>query len=294
MAFVLAPLLLDALPAPVCDSATCREGLRTNVELHAGVASAPFYSVRERRAEGRGGALVFGGSWQWRSGFGVGLSVPLVFVRLSEPATADRNEPAWGNPLFLAERRVLFTRDPAAGDRVEGWFRLGVGAPLADMGPPRTLSKNRALAVADALRGFEDGELFTPGVVPFTATAGLAVDDAPFRGETSVKLTPMVRIDDAYLPEAFRHSFAFSAIAKAGGSLWPVPELGIGAVAFLVIDAAPPVDFLGAHTLQFVLSPNASYKLGAHVSLDTGFVIPIGGALGGNTLAFDVRAAVTW
>jgi hypothetical protein len=264
------------------------------MELTAGVAETPFFNGADARAQGRGGALVFGGSWHWKNGFGVGLSVPVVAIRLREPAGADRDEPSWGNPLFWAERRMLFTFAPDTNDRVEGWLRLGIGAPLADMGPPETLSKNRALAVADALTGFEYRELFVPGVLPFTTTAGVAIAHATVRGETSIKLTPLVRVDDAYLAEPFRRSFAVSLVAKAGGSFWPFPALGIGAVAFLVIDAAPPADSPNGRTLQFVVSPELEYRLGKHVNLETNFVIPVGGALGGNTLAFGLRAAVRW
>src|SRR5580765_1110523 len=142
--------VLLAFPTRALASDTPHE-FEANADLHVGVATTLLYTApfdaESPRAEGSGGALVFGGTWRSKQGFSVGLGVPLVLIRLTEPAGGDRDEPAWGNPFFSFETRMPFERS------VEGFFRLGIGAPLADHGPPGTLSKSRALAVADAIRG---------------------------------------------------------------------------------------------------------------------------------------------
>src|SRR5882672_1404602 len=182
---MLSFLLALALALPRRASAEPAGGFETNAELRVGSATAPFFTEEFPEAKGRGGALLFGGSWHADDGVGICLMVPLFFVRLTEPDGRYTDEPAWGNPLFS----------------VDGVLRLGVGAPLADYGPPPSLSKSRALAIADAISGWQDRELFAPGVLPFTVTTGVEVEHGVFRGEGSVKLAPMVRINDADLPE---------------------------------------------------------------------------------------------
>src|SRR5260221_9523940 len=125
---------------------------------------------------------------------------------------------------------------------IDVWVRNGVGAPLADTGPRSKLTKNRAIVVADALDGFRDSELFTPGVVPFALASGVALDGGTFGVEGNLKLVPMVRIDDAFLPRSARRDAALVAVASAGGSVWPFPELGFGTLASLSVDAAPPAE----------------------------------------------------
>jgi hypothetical protein len=262
-----------------------------NADLHLGVATTPFYTAEYPRAEGRGGALVFGGAWHAQGGFSVGLGVPLVFVRLTEPGAEYRDEPAWGNPFFSAEWRMPFERRPAGS--VEGFLRLGIGAPLADYGPPGTLSKSRALAVADGLRGWQERELFAAGFLPFAVTAGASFESGIFRGEGSMKFAPLVRINDADLPDGTPRPFAFSMLAAASGIVSPVPEIGIGARASLLIDAVPQAGPVGAN-LQFVMTPLASFRVGSHFTLGTEFVIPVGGPLGGNAVGFGIHAAVVW
>jgi hypothetical protein len=278
------------------EAAGTSNGFEANADLHAGVATTPLYTApfdtaEPPRAEGRGGVLVFGGSWRAKQGFSVGLGVPVVLVRLTEPAGSYRDEPAWGNPFFSVEARMPFERKP--GGSAEGFFRFGIGAPLADYGPPATLSKSRALAVADAIRGWQNHELFAAGVLPFTAATGVSLERGVFRGEGSVRFTPMVRINDADLPEGTARPFAFSALAAASGTVWPVPELGVGALASLVIDAVPLVGTSNG-TLQFVMTPLASFRAGSHVTLGTEFIIPIAGPLGGNAIGFGFHAAVSW
>ena len=281
-------LLAFSTRALAADSA---HEFEANLALQLGVATTPFYTAEYPRAEGRGGALVFGGAWHAAHGISVGLGVPLVLVRLTEPAGVDRYEPAWGNPFFSVEGKLPFERRPEGS--VEGVLRLGIGAPLADYGPPGTLSKSRALAVADGIRGWQDRELFAAGVLPFTVTAGVLLEHGIFRGVGSIKFAPMVRINDADLPEGTPRPFAFSMLAAASGTVWPVPELGVGARASLLIDAVPQAG-TADEALQFVMTPLASFRLGSHVQLGAEFVIPIAGPLGGNAVGFGARAAIAW
>jgi hypothetical protein len=288
------PFLLLSLALVLSSRASAEpvKGFEANAEVRMGAATAPFFTDDFPEAKGRGGALLFGGSWHAKNRIGFGLMVPLVLVRLDEPDRLYTDEPAWGNPLFSVEGRLLLAREPHA--RVDGVLRLGVGAPLADHGPPPSLSKSRALAIADALGGWQDRELFAPGMLPFTVTTGVELEEGLFRGEGSVKLAPMVRINDADLPEGTPRDFAFYALAKLGGSIWVFPELGIGAFASLGIDAASQVRTPSSETLQFVVAPSMSFRIGSHVRLETEFVIPVAGALGGSTYGLGLHAGVGW
>ena len=262
-----------------------------DVEALAGAATAPFVTPELPDAKGRGMVVVFGGFYRANSGLCAGLYVPATVTRLREPSGTFTDEPSWGNPMFWGERRFALSRDPLR--RLDGWVRIGVGAPLADMGPRNSLTKNRALAVADALDGFRDREFFTPGVVPFALASGVVLDAGTFGVEGSVKLVPMVRIDDAFLPAAVRKDAALVAVANAGGSFWPFPELGFGALATLSVDAAPAAHSPRESEPQLVLSPAVLARAG-RTRLGTELVVPVAGALGGTTIALGFRAALEW
>jgi hypothetical protein len=265
--------------------------LEVDVQGLAGAATAPFFTSALPEAKGGGMVLVFGGFYRAQSGLGAGLYVPATVTRLREPSGADTDEPSWGNPMFWGERRFALSRDPLR--RLDGWVRIGVGAPLADMGPRGSLTKNRALAVADALDGFRDREFFTPGVVPFALASGVVLDTGTVDVEGSVKLVPMVRIDDAFLPAPARKDAALVAVANTGGSVWPFPELGFGARASLSVDAAPAAHSARESELQLVLAPTVLARAG-HTRLETELVVPVAGALGGKTIALGFRAAFEW
>jgi hypothetical protein len=268
------------------------EGLETNADLRLGVARAPFFTEDYPQAKGRGGVLSFGGSWHIKSRIGVGLMVPLGLVRITEPDGRYTDEPAWGNPMVSAEGWLSLARGPRV--RVDGMLRLGVGAPLADFGPPSTLSKSRALAIADAIDGWQNREMFAPGLLPFTVTTAVTFEKGVFRGEGGVKLAPMVRIDDADLPAGTARPFAFTGLVTARGAVWPFPTFGFGALAALSFEAVPQATTTHGQPLQFVLGPLMAFRAGSKVKLGTEFLVPLGGALGGSTYGLGFDAAVDW
>ncbi len=70
-------------------------------------------------------------------------------ARVEQPAGAQVDEAAWGNPELYGEHQRIF----GAPDRLHlrSAARLGLGLLLAEHGPASSLMENRALAIADAL-----------------------------------------------------------------------------------------------------------------------------------------------
>lgn len=261
-------------------------------ELYMGVATAPFYSKSLPEAGGHALTVVAGGSWRVTRDFGVGVSVPVVATTVRQPAGAHVEEAAWGNPMLWAEGHVaLWDRGSL---RSSGRWRAGVGAPLAESGSRAMLSENRALAIADALRGWRDRELYAPGVVPAAVTAGVELEGPRFRAEATLKLVSLMRISDAGLASDDPRPFGLSSVFGLGGTALVTRAFGVGTRVYMVADPIPQAESPRARTLQWVLAPLLSFRVGPHVALDTELVAPIGGALGGDTFALGFHAKVAW
>jgi hypothetical protein len=71
-------------------------------------------------------------------------------------------------------------------------------------------------------------------------------------------------------------------------------SLAFGALASLLIDAVPQASVPRGQTLQFVVAPLMSFRVGQGVRLGTEFLVPVGGSLGGNTYGFGFDATVEW
>ena len=261
--------------------------LTTGVDVIGGVATAPFYSDNLPEATGHGAVFVARGSWHASNDFGFGVAVPAVSINVRQPAGSYVNEAALGNPLLWAERRWKF-------EPFEGWLRFGVGVPLAEFGPDRLLYENRALAIADAIGGWHDRELFAAGLVPAPLTLGGALDHGMLEIDAVLKLVPMLRIHDASLESDKAHAFAFFALAGMRAMVRPLGWFGAGVHAHLAIDAAPQASSPRERTLQPVLRPELEFRVGEHFELRADVAIPIAGALGGESVGVGIHASVIW
>lgn len=255
----------------------------------AGTSTGPYVTAAFPETTAYGAALALSGRFAWNRRLSLSFRIPLVLARLEQPAGAFYAEAAWGNPELSFAVGVLQCAS-------RGWTLgltsgLALGAPLAEHDSAQLAG--RALAFADALEGFGEPELFTPGVLPLTPAGHLSLSSRRWRFVASLKLPLLMRVSDASLPASTAtHALAFVPVAELGARLqlrrWfavaAAPRLTVRAVS-AVDDHAPPLQLLAAGQVELRLNEATSAVAAVQA--------PLAGALGGSTLAggLTLRAA---
>ena len=258
---------------------------------HLAVASAPF-DVRSL-SEARGQALSFvTDAWyELRGETWMGLRLPLVAGSVRQPAGSYLDEAAWGNPeLRFARRFSLLGRSDAVLELTLGG---GVGIPLAEHDP--SLMPNRALAIANAGEGFAEPELFTPGELPLTPFARLDYASRGFRALALLKIPALFRVSDADLPanQSEPHAFALSSVLSLEASYNFTRRLGLALASQLAVEVLPASEHVrSVPALQLMLRASPYFEVGERATVLIDVQAPVGGALGGDTFAVGLRAAL--
>lgn len=294
----------DAGPAPAAEPEPAlpigsQDSLgRAGLALHQriGEAIAPFHATAFPQASSRDGQAatsVFTGYFQPAADLWIGVRVPIAAVAVEQPAGAHIDEAAWGNPELYGEHRSLRWSD--ARLRLFSAARVSVGLPLAEHGPAGSLMQSRALAVADALQGWADQELFTPGVFPLAASGRLDLALSRWVFSAGAKLPLFIRVSDADLPEeSTTNAVGFAPLVEARASVWPWRSVGLSLGGHAVFNALPvtepPPGADSPGVVQLVVEPRLLFAIRSHFLLTVDAVIPAGGALGGNTAAFGMHA----
>jgi hypothetical protein len=213
----------------------------------------------------------------------------LVLTGLQQPAGAFYAEAAWANPELSGAFELM--RREQDGWTLDLTTSLALGVPIAEHDNAQLAG--RALAFADALEGFGEPELFTPGVLPFSPAGHLLLASKRWRFGVSLKLPVLVRISDASLPSAsVTRSLGFVPVAELSARLQLLSWLGVVAAPRLTARAVAPSDDHGS-PLQLLAIGQAEFRLGHATSAAAVFQAPLGGELGGSTLAagFTLRSA---
>jgi hypothetical protein len=255
-----------------------------------GFATVPLEHETLRRARGHGFTLLLGGRLSL-AGVTLGMTLPLVVVSVAQPAGAFVDGSALGNLELFAERSHAFApRD----DRLAALTtRLSLTLPVAAVGAGDLLLANRALAVASALDGWSRQELYAPR----TLGVGLSVVAAAAAGRWALsveaRLPVVVRLGSAERVVGWSaRTLALAPAAAATGRLWVTTRLGFSlsaqAVANLDGPTAPGVLW------QLALRPALLWRIGAQGALAVDLLAPIGGPLGGKTLALGLDGGLAW
>jgi hypothetical protein len=260
------------------------------VDARIGQSTAPYFTAPFPETSGYGAALISAVRYRPAERWQLGLRAPLVLMRVEQPAGALYAEAAWANPeLSVAIERPWLERD---GWRVSFETSLAVGVPLAEHDPGQLAG--RALRLADALEGFSEPGLYTPGVLPLTPAGRLVLQSPRWKVAPSLALPLLFRVSNADLPdESEPRSFAFTPIVGLDAQLRVLRWLSVGVAPRLTVLALSPAEDHAA-ALQLLAAGHVAFHLGEHLSLSTLLQAPIGGPLGGSTIAGGVRLDVAF
>jgi hypothetical protein len=256
------------------------------IEGRFGQSTAPYSTSAFRSTSGYGGFLLLGARLQLARRWQLGLRVPLVLMRVEQPAGALYAEAAWANPELDASLNLSWLeRDGWALAFVPG---LAIGLPLAEHDSAQLAG--RALRLGNALEGFSEPGLFTPGVLPLTPTGQLTLESLRWRFSASLSLPLLWRVSNADLPpEAKPRSLGVTPVAALEARLRILAWLTVAVTPRLTAQAIAPADD-GAASWQLLAAGRAEFRLGEHVALSALVQAPVGGPLGGSTGAAGVAA----
>lgn len=278
-AALLAAIAMTAAPAAADDAPGSYGGF---IHMRVGSASSPFFTAGLTEASSeftQAISFVLGGHFRLTDDLTIGLRLPAAPSVIEQPGGSYVDDKAFGNPELFVEHRRPRIRWGAFGVALS--VRGAIGAPLAGHGSEDTLTKNRVVEVSNAIEGWRNQELYTPGVVPLTVSAQAVARSDPWQVVASVELPLMIRVSDASLPaEAETRALAITPHLLLGAAWWPRAWLGVSARAFAVVQARAPVATAGG-SVQLGIEPRIEFAIGDHVAVTTDLLVPIGGPLDG-------------
>jgi hypothetical protein len=271
-------------PAPVPEPA-----IDATVHARIGSIAAPFYTpgIPEVRSEFQAYALVAEVGYAVRRGWRVGARLPIATSSIEQPAGSYTAAYTVGNVELHGQRALA---SPPWLSRLD--VRVAVGAPLARYGGA-TLVRARVLAASDALEGWRDRELWTPGVLPVTASAIAGITRPRWSAETRLEIPALLRLPGA--PEEMSTS-PLGVVPNAAARVAWRPrgwiEIGVAGhvVALVPAPSTSPRDVGRSGRVQLGLTPMVAVRTGS-VALELDAVIAAGGPLAGS---IGVGAHIGW
>ena len=169
---------------------------------------------------------------------------------------------------------------------------LAMGAPLAEHDVAHLAG--RALRLADALEGFSEPGLYTPGVVSISPTATFSAEKSGWKLSAAVRVPLLFRVSDADLSsDAPARRFGVVPIASLELQRRLLRWLSLAAAPRLTALTFAPVDERGA-AVQVLAAGRADARLGEHLTVSALLQAPLGRPLGGSTVAGGLRLAATF
>ncbi len=277
------PALYPALTKP----------LRLELDLLFGFGEAPVPGPTEARAPSATAiSLRAGVSYAVSQEITLGLDLPWSTASYEDTSGAlDESSNALGNPMLRLSYRL------AAGS----WLiplRFGVGIPVAQGEPDPSSNDTARVAqtqlqlVTDATRGLREGEYYAVGRLPVSLGAGVERRSSLYEltGRQTLLIMPKLsgEISEAGAlgpGTAEISSMALRSVTEVAFDLWFIEQLAAGLHLWFVYDAItavkyePDRDVTQPSPAQFVLEPRLRGRLDP-VTLQLGYVVPLGGQLG--------------
>lgn len=261
--------------------------------LRFGVASAPFEARSLSEAKGHALAFVTEGWLRLTSRGWIGLRIPVVAGSVAQPAGSFIDEAAWGNPELRGATRLVLVENDGLSLRLT--LGGGIGVPVAEHAS--TLLPNRALAIANALEGLAEPELFRPGRLPLTPFGEVDFVSGRFRALGVLKLPVLTRVSEADLPanESASRAIAVAVVMQVEGRYAITRSFGVAFSPQLFVDALSPARSAGdAARAQLSLLGGAFWQIARWGSLAIDIRAPVGGALGGSTVSGGLRLSIAF
>jgi hypothetical protein len=288
---VLAMKWLGAASSAHAQSVLSRETaptVRSELLAHFGLTNAPFEVPTLAEAKGHAfvfvGSAVYAASPQWEGE----VRVPWVLGSVAQPAGSYVDATALGNPQLGVRRRLVHQSSGSAVFDVVGGMNVGV--PLAQHADD--LMPNRLLAIADGIDGRQHLELFTPGALPLTPAASLAVENGRWQLLAHLACPLLVRVSDAHLADhgAATRGLGFASALGVEARYRFLTWLSLASAVHLTVDLAPLAERPArASRWQDLERLSLHVRLGTRGSLVVDVQAPAGGALAGNTVAAGFR-----
>lgn len=254
-----------------------------------GVVEAPYPSEAfpEVRSEaGQASVWRFGAALRIAQPTWIGFATAYATPGVEQPAGSYRTATAWGNALLFIEQRRAHELGARAPE-LEARLRLGIGAPLAERGQRSEQLEQRALAIADALHGFGQSELFTPEVVAGVIGATLVLHSDSHRASVALKLPALVRVSNNSVPErSHAASVGFVPSTEARATSWPFEWLGLSLGATVAWRVVPPVRIDGPReSPALMIAPRMLFAIGSRLRIATDVDVAAAGPLAGTASA---------
>jgi hypothetical protein len=248
-------------------------------------------------------AFLLGGHYDVSTSFRVLLRIPWTTASFNGGSSA-----AFGNPELAGRLRLT---EPGAP--TEWAIKLGVGIPLAQGNPDptaggsETAAKAQAYAqrLADGANAWHDPELYAMDRLPVSASLLFSHRTGGLRLGADLKAVLLPAIGGAPInqpnppPEGTfeKNNFAFDAVL-GGSAAYEVIKRGyIALAAWGVYRVIEPIAFTSNATeetkFQFALEPKILAQFGP-VLPSIGFVLPLGGQLGGNITGLRLHVDVVF
>jgi hypothetical protein len=261
-----------------------RTEVNVGLEGRVGQTTAPYVTSAFPRTSGYGGFLVASADLRVARSWHLGLRAPLVLMRVEQPAGALYAEAAWGNPELSAS--FEYPWHESDGRSLAVVAGLSAGIPVAEHDPAQLAG--RALVLAQALEGFSEPGLFTPGVLPLTPAASLRWKSQRWLASAGLRLPLLFRLSEADLPEeSDARALGFTPVATVDVAFRVWNWLSLAAAPRLTIRAVAPVDD-HAGVVQLLAAGRAELHLHEALTVSLLFQAPVGGPLGGTTAAGGV------
>lgn len=251
------------------------------VNSRSGLVEAPFVTTPFPQVSGFATVVTAGAALRIASLGWLHLRLPVSFVRLDLPATAQVSETALGNLELGLEHRLELRPKTYLG-------LLGaLVAPSAQHGSTAALLDNRALALGSALSAGKDSALLTPGVTGLRLATSVEHSLHPFELRAGLDMAVLVRVSEASLPQETRtHPIAILPVLDLRAAWWATPwfaaSLGAGLVAEPLRAQEPRLEAARDRRLHAFVAPSVQARLGRHLVLGLEAIVPVGGTLGGH------------
>jgi hypothetical protein len=248
--------------------------------------------------------FLVGGHYDLSTSFRLLLRVPWTTISVDGTSSAAFGNPELGGRLRLTE----------PGAPTEWSVKVGVGIPIAQGQPDPTASgteasaKNQAYAqrLADGANGWHDPELYAMDRLPISASLLFSHRSGGLRLGADLKAVLLPAIGGGPIASPTppvgggsyeKNNFALDTVL-GGTAAYEVIQRGyIALAAWAVYRVIEPIEYNSSATsetrFQFVLEPKILAQFGPVVP-SIGFVLPLGGQLGGNVTGLRLHVDVVF